>query len=133
MANWQFFFTESPKYILPNTRTRRVACSARVFAKLKFTNNIFRPTLMPTKITSYTVSNESNLQHQPLMSILGVVMLFSNLKMILMPPVNSSLMVSSCLTAFLYLALTLPPPDSCSMVTSPLGWLQGRLHDCVHL
>ena len=36
----------------------RVMCSAHVFAKLKFANNIFRPnspTLMPTKITGYTV------------------------------------------------------------------------------
>ena len=45
---------------------------------------------------------------------------------VLMPLVNSSInfmMVSSCLTTFLFLALTLPPPDSCSMVTSPLEWL----------
>ena len=38
----------------------------------------------------------------------------------ILPPVNSSinfLMVSSCLTTFLFLTLTLPPPDSCSMVT----------------
>ena len=36
-----------------------------------------------------------------------------------MPPVNSSinfLMVSSCLTTLLFLALTLPAPDSYSMV-----------------
>ena len=59
------------------------------------------------------------------------------IKMILMPPVNASinfLMVSSCLTTFLFLALTLPPPDSCSMVTSGRPacsfWISQRYLPC---
>ena len=49
LVNCRIFFTKSPKSIPPNMRAHMrimvrngVVCGAHVFAKLKFTNNIFR-------------------------------------------------------------------------------------------
>ena len=73
LANWWIFllnrqnnFRQTRELVRVNVTSifthiimrNRVMCGAHVFAKLKFANNIFRPsspTLMPAKITGYTV------------------------------------------------------------------------------